>query len=278
MKIFTRAELGSRPFKSPPAHVSLASRKWFIVHYPGAGTPPKELREYRAWIERIHMDQNGWRGVGYNYFVDAYGKVGEGAGRDVVGAHSPPHNVDGIGVNVWTSNGVPTEAGKRACRALFDELTRQRGGKPLRIGWHGMDYATECPGSVLKKWAAAGMPVAASPGPSLDWLSMVSEKELRKIVREEVDRRCGDVVPAPSGYSKLKENPTWVLSNAVGNLLEQDQKVRAEQASQRKLIEALAKKLLTAKEVEDAAEAGAKAALDERIKGAEVSLTVERDA
>src|SRR5690606_3390007 len=107
---------------------------------------------------------------------------------------------------------------------------------------------------------------------------MVSEKELRKIVREEVDRRCGDVVPAPSGYSKLKENPTWVLGNAVGNLLEQDQKVRAEQASQRKLIEALAKKILTAKEVEDAAEAGAKAALDERIKGAEVSLTVERDA
>ena len=116
---------------------------------------------------------------------------------------------------------------------------------------------------------------SAGTNPPGDEFDMATLKELQEIVRKEVDRRCGDVVPAPSGYSKIKTNPTWVLSNAVGELLERDQKVRAEQASQRKLLEALAKKILTADEIAAAAEAGTKAALDERIAGAEVTLKVE---
>lgn len=277
MKIITRAEWGARPFRTPAPHVPLSSRQWFIVHYPGAGTPPRDAKSYAKWIERIHMDQNGWRGSGYNFLIDADGNIAEGCGRDVRGSHSPPHNVDGIGVNVWTSNGKPTEAGKRACRELYDELNRQA-GRTLRIGWHGMDYATECPGPALRTWAQAGMPTAPAAGtkpPQGDEIDMATLKELRQIVREEVDRRCGDVVPAPSGSPTIKTNPTWVLSNAVGQLLERDQKVRAEQASQRKLLEALAKKILTADEIAAAAEAGAKAALDERIAGAEVTLKVE---
>ena len=163
MKIYTRAELGSRPFRTPPATVALSRRNEVTIHYWGAGTPPRGLREFRKAIERIHMDERGWRGVGYNYVVAANGDVGEGAGRDIVGAHSPPHNVDGIGVIVWTEKGVPTEAAKRSARELYDQLCRQAGRK-LRIGWHGRDYPTSCPGPSLRKWAQDGMPVAPSTG------------------------------------------------------------------------------------------------------------------
>lgn len=163
MKIITRSQWGARPFRTPAPHVPLSSRTWLIVHYPGAGTPPRDVREYAKWIERIHMDERGWRGSGYNYLIGANGEIAEGCGRDVVGAHSPPHNRDGIGVNVWTSNGQPTEAGKAACRALYDRLCAQA-GRRLQIGWHGMDYPTSCPGPSLRKWAQDGMPVAPSTG------------------------------------------------------------------------------------------------------------------
>lgn len=166
MRIYTRAELGSRPFRTPPATVPLSRRAEVTIHYYGAGTPPRELRAFRKAIEHIHMDQRGWRGVGYNYVVDANGLIGEGAGRDVVGAHSPPHNWDGLGIIVWTENGVPTDAAMVGARRLYDELCRQA-GRRLEIGWHGRDFATECPGPHLRKWAQAGMPVStppASPG------------------------------------------------------------------------------------------------------------------
>lgn len=158
MRIHSRGELGARSFTTPPPIVPLSSRDWLINHYPGAGTPPRELEALRRWIENIHMNQRRWRGVGYNYVIDAYGNVGEGAGRDVVGAHSPPHNRDGIGVMYWCSNGITTPEAMHAGVQLRNELNREKGGTPLRIGYHGMDFPTECPGDQIRSWSKKGMP------------------------------------------------------------------------------------------------------------------------
>lgn len=160
MKIHTRAELGSRPFRTTPPTVALSERRFFVVHYPGAGTPPRGLKELRAWVERIHMDQNGWRSAGYNFVIDAGGNVGEGCGRDVVGAHSPPRNRDGIGVMLWTSDGKTTDAAMKACVDLLEHLEGQAGRK-LTKTYHGEHYATECPGPQLRAWVEDGMPSPA---------------------------------------------------------------------------------------------------------------------
>lgn len=225
MRIISRKDWGARPFRTPAPHVPLSARRWFIVHYPGAGTPPSSARDYAKWIERIHMDQNGWRGVGYNFFVGKNGDVAEGCGRDVRGSHSPPHNYDGIGVNIWTSNGIPTEAGKRAARQLYDELCVQA-GRTLKIGWHGMDYPTACPGPQLRDWAKHGMPVSGLSDPGaggkLDDMELdMDEKTLRKIIREESLR--GDVVPRPEysmGEKDAKSNPTWSGANILKYLMD----------------------------------------------------------
>lgn len=161
MKIITRKQWGARPFRTPPTRVPLSSRRYFVVHYPGAGTPPKDVMAYAKWIERIHMDQNGWRACGYNYFI-SHGKIAEGCGRDVIGSHSPPRNRDGIGVNIWTSNGRPRDEDLQLARELYDQLCRQAGRK-LIMSYHGKDYPTECPGPALREWVRDGMPVAKSP-------------------------------------------------------------------------------------------------------------------
>lgn len=231
LPIITRAQWGARKFARPRTTVSISSRKWFVVHYPGAGTPPKDVKAYAKWIERIHMDQNGWAGVGYNYFIGADGQIAEGCGRDIVGAHSPNHNVDGIGVNLWTSNGQPTDAALRSCIALYQLLSKQA-GHALRKGYHGMDYATECPGPVLRAWVKAGMP---SPGgvsgsieptnpskpnkpaePEKEWWEMpIPQKDLEAIADAVLTR--DNVIPAPRDITGAarKKNPYWTLAAMV---------------------------------------------------------------
>lgn len=179
MNIITRAQWGARPFARPRQSVPLSSRKFFVVHYPGAGTPPSDVVAYAKWIERIHMDQNGWAGVGYNYFI-SHGRIAEGCGRDIVGSHSPPHNYDGIGVNIWTSNGQPRDEDLDLCRDLYEQLNRQKGGVPLVRWYHGRDYATECPGPTLRTWVLNGMPrpsgkTEATPAPEPEPLDPLEE-------------------------------------------------------------------------------------------------------
>lgn len=170
----------------PRTSVPLSTRRYFVIHYPGAGTPPSEVGAYAKWIERIHVDQNGWSGVGYNYFI-SHGKIAEGCGRDIVGSHSPPRNYDGIGVNIWTSNGVPLDEDLVLARQLYDDLNRAKGGEPLIKSYHGKDYPTECPGPILRNWVNSGMPSpAATAVPEKDWFDMATADELRKIVQEVV--------------------------------------------------------------------------------------------
>lgn len=187
MRIITRAEWGARPFRNGPPVVPLSRRRWFIVHYPGAGTPPRNVGDYAKWIERIHMDQNGWRGVGYNFFIGPDGAIAEGCGRDVRGSHSPPHNVDGFGVNIWTSNGVATPESMHAARQLYERLCDQT-GRRLQIGWHGMDFPTECPGPQLRSWAKAGMP---DPGGSSS--PSTTRDPLEEIMNWYKDRQAFEV-------------------------------------------------------------------------------------
>lgn len=230
MNIITRAQWGARPFARPRQSVPLSSRKFFVVHYPGAGTPPADVVAYAKWIERIHMDQNGWAGVGYNYFI-SHGQVAEGCGRDIVGSHSPPHNVDGTGVNIWTSNGVPLDEDLDLCRDLYEQLNRQKGGVPLVRWYHGRDYATECPGPTLRAWVLNGMPrpsgkTEASPAPEPpDPLEEIMgfykdknefEKALRGIVAHEAPRA------AMKSYTALDGG---VASETVAAAIRRDQTI-----------------------------------------------------
>lgn len=259
--------------------------KYIVVHHNAGRLSVQGC--YNVWQTRR---------ASAHYQVEAGGRIGQLVwDRDTAWhAANSVANQESIGIehaNSSTPTSPITEAtldnGAHlvAALCLLHKLGRPQWN--VNVFPHKKWTATSCPGHIAGSQNAAYMaraqhwydamakPAAGTKPPQGDEIDMATLKELRQIVREEVDRRCGDVVPAPSGYSKIKTNPTWVLSNAVGELLERDQKVRAEQASQRKLLEALAKKILTTDEIREAAEAGAKAALDERIAGAEVTLTVE---
>lgn len=162
--IVSRSQWGAKPWRRKRPTVPLSARRFFVLHYHGGPVSQQYGVAVPRNVERIHLD-NGWSGVGYNFVVDQAGVIYEGHGWHLQGAHSPPHNRDGIGVYIAVGgNQVPSEAAKRSARWLYEEQRRLTGRTP-QIWWHGRDFATACPGPHLIAWAKAGMPITTfTPG------------------------------------------------------------------------------------------------------------------
>ena len=49
-------------------------------------------------VRRWHVEERGWRDVGYHFLVRLDGTVEEGRPIEMTGAHTRPHNWDSIGI------------------------------------------------------------------------------------------------------------------------------------------------------------------------------------
>lgn len=153
MNIITRTEWGARLPRSR-ATTTWAQRTEFVVHYsegPTSRTPRQ--------IQNFHMDDRGWPDVGYNFLVDVKGRIYEGRGWLVVGAHAKGHNTTGVGVCFIGRDGDATDTAKTSIRALYDAACDKAGRQLLKRG-HGQlsGNSTDCPGKQLLTWVKAGMP------------------------------------------------------------------------------------------------------------------------
>ncbi|MBX6382011.1 MAG: N-acetylmuramoyl-L-alanine amidase [Microbispora sp.] len=166
MDIISRKEWGARAPRNRQT-TTWSRRTEFIVHYsegPTTQTPRQ--------IQNHHMDSNRWADIGYNFLVDVKGRIYEGRGWLVVGAHAPNHNTSGIGVCFIGRDGDATDAAKKAIRWLYDEACRRKGGTLAKRG-HRDVTATSCPGDQLYAWVRAGMPAA---GAGEDWMEAMMKK------------------------------------------------------------------------------------------------------
>lgn len=164
-RIISRSEWGATPWRTRPYVARPEQRFWFLTHYHG-GPPRSSIgMAVPSEVERIHLN-NGWSGIGYNFVVDQAGTIYEARGWELVGAHCPGHNLDGIGVYVAVGGDQqPTEAALEAVAWLHAEGSR-RAGRRLIKSYHGFDYPTACPGAFLTKWVKDGMHVnTTTPAP-----------------------------------------------------------------------------------------------------------------
>jgi len=168
LKIITRAEWGARP----PRERELTSwphRTEFVVHH-SEGPVDQTPRS----IQDFHMTPRprgrGWDDIGYNFLVDHLGRVYEGRGWLVIGAHATGHNTSGIGVCVIGRDGPDiTAAARQAVRELYD-LACRKAGRTLAKRGHSDVGESDCPGDTLRAWVHAGMPApGAHPAPSPNW-------------------------------------------------------------------------------------------------------------
>lgn len=190
MNIVSRADWNARPARPSGRYtVPWSARTEFFVHHTD-GPKTQTIRS----IQDFHLDGRGWGDVGYNFLVREDGTVYEGRGWLVVGAHCPGHNRSGIGVAFIGSNN-PTDAAKQSIRRLYDEACRRAGRKLRRYG-HGDKWATDCPGSRLRAWVDAGMPVdetKPAPKPVPDSSSDWTEDIVKKLPMLEVGDENFDV-------------------------------------------------------------------------------------
>ncbi|MBE1531356.1 peptidoglycan recognition protein family protein [Actinomadura algeriensis] len=151
MDVISRKEWGARAPRSRST-TSWSRRSEFVVHYsegPTSQTPRQ--------IQNFHMDGNGWSDIGYNFLVDTAGRIYEGRGWLVIGAHATGHNTSGIGVCFIGRDGDATDAARASIRALYDEAC-DRAGRTLARRGHRDVGSTSCPGDELYAWVRAGMP------------------------------------------------------------------------------------------------------------------------
>jgi len=110
-------------------------------------------------IQNLHMDTNGWDDIGYSFLIGEDGRVYEGRGGQVVGAHTLHYNAVAYGFciigNFMTR--TPKTVALTTAQNIID--------CGVQLGYITADYelfghrngrCTECPGDVLygiiQKW------------------------------------------------------------------------------------------------------------------------------
>lgn len=142
--------------------VPLSERKYLFAHYLGEEDAKPDRLGQLQWVQRYHQDYNNWSDIGYNFVIDQDGRIYEGRGRDVVGAHCPKFNRNGIGVLFMMGDDDElSDDAKLAFRALHHELETQKGGKLILKG-HRDGKSTACPGENVYAWVTAGAPAPNS--------------------------------------------------------------------------------------------------------------------
>jgi len=164
INIIPGARWGRRPWAGPVHAVPTTERQHFLVHYDGGSPITRTGKAIPQAVDKEHHG-NGWAGIGYNFLVDQEGNIYEGRGWNLVGAHCPNFNRNGIGVQVAIGGSQePSEAAKAAVVALHAEASRLA-GKKLAKSYHGEHFSTSCAGSNLIPWVKAGMPLSGAQQP-----------------------------------------------------------------------------------------------------------------
>lgn len=149
-----------RPLNEIIVHCSATPADWM------AG---RALGDKVAEIRRWHVQDRGWRDIGYHFLIDRNGLIADGRPLDQVGAHVAGHNTGTIGVCLIGGHGSATTDPfgrhftvhqEKALRHLLADL--QHRYKISKVTGHNQYAAKACPGFSVPAWLAS-KPVDAKP-------------------------------------------------------------------------------------------------------------------
>lgn len=101
--IITRQEWKARePGVFSPIRPKFLPVPYVVIHHSAAnsGCNGEECVTAVRGYQNYHMDQLNWDDIGYNFVVSPEGKIFEGRGWGVIGAHTYGYNVRSIGICV----------------------------------------------------------------------------------------------------------------------------------------------------------------------------------
>lgn len=187
----------------------------------------KTFGERVAEVRRWHVQDNGWKDVGYHYLIDRPGGVMPGRPLHQTGAHVMGHNRNKIGVCLFGGHGSAktdrfednfTPQQERDLRTLIAQL-KAKFPSIKRVSGHN-EYANKaCPGFDVPKWLAEVSDVAESVAPEPVVLSFGSKGERAELVQRALIQLGYDLGPAGADRDFGKRSTTafaqWQADNGL---------------------------------------------------------------
>lgn len=163
-KIITRASWQARPPRSVARCVYVRNVLW--VHHSTGAAPANSMDAEAEWmrgIQDFHMGPSrNWSDFAYNFAVAPSGRVYEGRGANVWGAHTVGHNDEpAVCLMGDYSEQTPTAAMREAVWWLADHLGM------TELDGHRDANSTSCPGDeAMATLVNAGRPKPPVPDPA----------------------------------------------------------------------------------------------------------------
>ena len=114
-----------------------------------------------AEVRRWHIEERGWKDIGYHWLIDRDGTIAPGRAETAIGAHVAGHNAGTIGISLFGGKGSGihdgfyrhyTSAQDLALRKLIAAI-RLCGGEPMWVNGHNQfDKGKACPGFWVTDW------------------------------------------------------------------------------------------------------------------------------
>ena len=165
-------------------HCTATRPEWFE-----RATTAQKVAEIRRW----HVQDRGWKDIGYHYLIDRSGQVATGRPLEQIGAHVAGHNTGTVGIALFGGHGSAetddisdnfTVAQEITLRDLIADL-RKRFPTIKTVSGHNQYAAKACPGFYVPDWyeekmstqpdkePAKGVSTPSSTPPSKGWLSAI---------------------------------------------------------------------------------------------------------
>ena len=149
-----------RPLNEIIVHATATRPDWWATR-----TTAQKVAEVKRW----HVEDRGWKDIGYHFLIDRDGKVMAGRPLQTVGAHTQGHNTGTIGISLFGGHGsAATDAfaenyTPEQDKALRDLIAHLRANYPsiAKVSGHNQYAAKACPGFNVPTWY--GEPKAAKP-------------------------------------------------------------------------------------------------------------------
>lgn len=118
--------------------------EYIVIHH--TASTAKETVEQ---IHNFHINNNGWAGIGYHFYIRKDGTVYKGRDEKYAGAHCENYNSVSLGICLEGNFEIekPTEKQLKSLTELLQYLTKKYGY--VHIVGHNDLNATACPGKNL---------------------------------------------------------------------------------------------------------------------------------
>lgn len=156
------------------------TNKGLVIHYDGGNrklTEKEHLEclKYWQWCRKFHMEERGWKDIGYSFGVCPHGIIFVGRGFGKEQAAQPGGNRDWCSVTLMLGIGEkPTEDQINGVRTLRDNLMEDHGMKDA-VSWHSHFFKTDCPGDILRNMVLKGEFNREPPVANADKFSSVAK-------------------------------------------------------------------------------------------------------